>query len=362
MSYKKHITFLLLVALCQAVWGQSFEENRTYTRTFKVAPSAIVEINNKYGAVIVSTWDKDSVRIEATCHIAEKNEERFKKIKENIDFNFVAAPTHVLAETVFGSKHSTIIQNVKEVTNFLSATDARSRIDYKVYINKNNHLKITNKYGDVVLPSMAGNVTVDLSNGNLQARELSGSSTLNLAFGAAKIKLIQQGQVAVNFVDFTCEQGAKLTLDAKSSQVTIDQCDQLKFSSRRDQVTVGNVGSVTVESYFSKLKLLYVADAADLKLTYGELSTLGLGKSFKKCLILSQMCDVGLVLETPLPYNAMIKGVRAQTVFPAGLKTSTPNAEKAMELNPVKFVFEKTLPESKLNINISDAELKIEHN
>jgi hypothetical protein len=361
MSCKRLFIVLVLAIVSHCTMAQTFEEKRTLSRTFKVVPSAMVEVNNKYGTVVVSTWDKDSVRIEATIQISEKSEERFKKMKGNINVNVTASPTHVLAETALGAKHSSLIQNVKEVTNFLSATDARSRIDYKVFVGRSANIKITNKYGDVVMPSLNGNVTIDLSNGNMQARELDGQTNLNLAFGTAQIKRIRQGQVALNFVNFTCDQSTKLTIDAKSSQLSIDHCDQVQLTSRRDQISIGNATSISGETYFSKLKLLSVTDAVDLKLTYGELSTLRMSANFKKCTLQSQMCDVSLLLQSPLAYNALIKAVRSQTSFPAGLKSSLPNAQKLMETQPVRFVFEKTLPDTKININISDAELKIDH-
>jgi hypothetical protein len=104
-----------------------------------------------------------------------------------------------------------------------------------------------------------------------------------------------------------------------------------------------------------------VTDAVDLKLTYGELSTLRMSANFKKCTLQSQMCDVNLLLQSPLAYNALVKAVRSQAFFPAGLKSSVPNAPKLMETQPVRFVFDKALPDTKININISDAELNIEH-
>ncbi|MFT3740551.1 MAG: hypothetical protein QM786_17520 [Breznakibacter sp.] len=360
MNHKTFTMFLAMVCAVASAHAQTYEETRVVARTYKTAPSVLVDISNKYGMVEVVTWDNDSVKIEVTCRIAEKSEERFRKLKANIDFSFMALPNHVSAQTVLGDKHSTLVQNVKEVTNFLSASDTRSRIDYKVFVPLSANVKVSNKYGDVVLPSLTGSVAIDLSNGNLQARDIEGKASLNLAFGSAQFKKLRYAKVSLNFVDFSCPYLSDLEMDSKSSKIDLGQASNVQFTSRRDQIQIMDVSSIKGEAYFSRLALNLATGNCDLKLTYGELTELTLGANFKQCNIVSQTCDVNLSLAKNSNIGAMVKATRTKSAFPADWKPQTSNHLKVMETTPVRFISGKAQPNNQLNINISDAELKID--
>lgn len=345
----------------QRMTAQSFEETRRIARTFKASESTLVEINNKYGSVMVSTWEKDSVKIEITRKISEKSEDRYQRLRENIDFQFTDLPNYISAITVLGSKHATLLQNVKEATNYLSASESGSEINYRVTLPAYTHLKITNKYGDVALPSLSGQTTVDLANGNFQARELDGPVILNLSFGNAQIRQIRQGTLTLNFVTLALGQIDNLTADSKSSTLRIDKAGTAKITSRRDQITLGSTTSLTLDGYFTKVTASPVTSSASLKMTYGELTQLSLTDGFKKCDIVSQSCDATVQLISPSAYNVLIKAPHSPLVLPSDLKADVADYKKVIEVQPVKFIWQKRLSDDKLKINISDAELKIIH-
>lgn len=361
MTYNKWIVLLVVIITHQGLTGQSFEETRHLTRTFKATESTLVDINNKYGSVMVTTWDKDSVKIEITRKISEKSEDRFKRIRENIDFQFTDLPNYIAATTLLGSKHATLMQNVKEATNYLSASESGTTIDYKISMPAHTHLKVVNKYGDVALPSLTGKVTVEVANGNFQARELDGTTTLNLSFGNAQIKQIRQGNLTINFINLTIGQADNLSIDTKSSTLTFDKIEQATITSRRDQITLRSAQTITLDGYFTKVTAHQIGSSAVFKMTYGELTQLTLDALFKKCDLILQSCDATIQITQPDSYNALIKASRAPMQLPAELKPAVADYKKTIELQPVKFIYQKKLTDDRLKINISDADLKIIH-
>ena len=318
-----------------------------------------VTINNKYGSVVVSTWEKDSVKISVTRSISEKTPDRLKRLAENIDFRFREGQGLIVGETVFGSKHATFIQNVKEAGN-ISTAGPRTKIDYNITIPAYVHLDITNKYGDVVLPALTGHVKVDLSNGNIQSRDLSGLAEMTLAFGNAEFRNIRQGNIFLNFVNFTCDNSELLTIDGRSSEIRIKDVDHLKISSRRDRINLSNARVFEVDAYFSNISCLNLESYGNLKLTYGRLEQLNLSANFKSCDIISQTCDVNLKLIKPVDYSALIKANKA-IIIPADLKPEDPSLLKMVTSQPVRFIFRKKTMVDKIKINITDGDLKIEH-
>ncbi len=349
------------IMITQWMASQIYEETSKLSHSYKATRTTMVDINNKYGSVIVSVWEKDSVKIEITRKISEKNRDRFEKIRDNIDFKFTDLPNYVGATTLLGEKHATIIQNVKEATNYLSASESGTEINYKVYLPGYITLKIVNKYGDIALPDLSGVITVDLSNGNFQSRNLSGVVNLNLAFGDAQIKQIKQGTVALNYQNINISQADKITINTKSSNLMMDKVTQCTLNSRRDVITFNWCQELTADCYFTKLSVNQLTSTGQVKMTYGEMTKLVLSREFKRFEMVGQSCDVQLSINQPQAYNAQIKATSSTYTLPAGLNSTIGNYKTLITTQPVKFTYQKQLSEDKLKINISGGDLKINH-
>jgi hypothetical protein len=354
------ILFFLLVGFSGGLSAQMYEDTWQSVKTYKSAPGAIVEVNNKYGSVIVSTWERDSVKIEVTRKIYEKSRERLNTLRDNIDVEYRVLSNTISVETVFGSRHSSLVRDIREMAN-LSVSDSRSSIDYKIYLPSNANIKIVNKYGNVVLPTMDGKVEIDLSNGDFQARDLNGDVHLTLAFGKALMRNLKKGVVSLNFVDFTAQDMETLSLEGRSSEIRINSVNTLDLNSRRDKIAVARVGSLVADTYFTNLNFSKVDQRVSLKMTYGELSKMGLSAGFQVCDIISQTSDVNVTLLNPLPYRAKVKQTRGGISLPVGLTKEDVTPQNKKDNEPFNFFFKRNDAANKLNINISDAELKIIH-
>lgn len=343
----------------QLTIAQMYEDNWQTEKTFKATRSYSVTVNNKYGSVMVSTWNKDSVKISVFRKITERSAEKLKRLVESIDIRFREGQGQVWVESVIGSRHTTFIQDVKEAGNFSNARPS-TKIDYQIMVPSDVHINITNKYGDVVLPSLSGHVKIDLSNGNLQARNLSGLAEMNLAFGNAEFGSIRQGNIFLNFENFVCDDSEFLTIDGRSSEIEVKDADHFKISSRRDRINLTNIKYLEAETYFSNVNCLNLQEYGKLKMTYGRLEKLSVAAGFKGLDVISQTCDVNLQFITPTPFTALIKANRT-VVIPQELKAESSNYREIIAKQPVRFIYRKKMPDDKVKINILDGELKIDH-
>ena len=347
----------VLLLLTHFAAAQLFEDTRTTERSWKVQTGVLVSVNNKYGAVVVSTWEKDSVKISVTRRVTEKSEDRLKKTTANIEVQFRENQGTIAAETVIGNRPGGLFQNLMEAGNFTSSSP-RTQIDYHIWLPRTASLNIVNKYGDVVLPSWSGPLKLDLSNGNFQARDLSGISDLVLAFGDAQVRSLKEAKVALNFVNFRCERSETLTLEGRSSTIQIRQGQHLKLSSRRDQVNLGPVATLEADTYFSVVDASLVGQSADLKMTYGRLEGLTLGPQFESCNIVAQTCDLRLHLQQPVAYRALLQWNKVPDL-PEQLLPANPGRQTTDQ--PSLFYFESRTAPEKLRINLTDSFLKMEH-
>jgi len=361
MSYRmKNILILLCLISSQWLIAQSYSETIKHHRVAYVSPSATLEIINKYGNIHVSTWDEDSVSIDIEFFISEKNESKFKKIKENVDFKISGNSAFLSAETVFGSKYSSFFSDFKEATNLMS-TNKSSHIDYFIKVPDYINLKITNRYGNIFIPDYQGNLNIQLSNGDFQAKKITGSNTLDLAFGNVLIDQLEQATLNLNFSEAQINKAAQLDLSSKTSKVNIKRCNLIKLQSKRDEYIIDHIGFIFGDTYFSKLNILNLDSEFNVVMQYGELTYLGVNPAFKLIRINSEYTNCNLLLTNPVAYKSLIKGIKSEIELASTIKSLTADWKEKIQTTPISFYFKDNSAKEKIQVNITDATLKINH-
>ena len=361
MSYKSIYILLLLCALPgRWLMAQSYTETIKHHRTEYVTPTATLEVINKYGNIHVSTWDEDSVSIAIEFFISEKNETRFTKIKENVNFKISGNSSFLSAETVFGSKYSSFFSNLKEATNLMSSNKS-SHIDYFIKVPEYINLKINNRYGNVFIPDLQGNLSIELSNGDFQAKKISGSNILNLAFGNIIIDQLEQATLNLNFTEVQIDKALQLDISSKSSRITIKDCNLIKLQSKRDEYQIDHIGFLFGDTYFSKMNILALDSEFNMIMKYGDLSHLGINPAFKLVRINSEYANCNLLLNNPVAYRSTIKGPKSDIELSSSMIEPSKDWKEKVQYEPVSFYFKEPNAKEKVQISISDATLKINH-
>jgi ribosomal protein L18 len=339
------------------VVSQQIKDTRKETRIYEYTPGITVQISNKYGTVQVQTWNQDSIKLEVTRTITHASQEEIDKLKNNITINYTSTQSLLNAETQFESTGNKWLQNIKEATNMANA-ESHSRIDYLLTVPAKTNINITNKYGDIILPSLNGRIMVNLSNGNFQAQTLNGWTDLTLAFGSAIIDHLNKGIIKTNFTNLSLTGSHNLLLESRSSDISIEEAGTLELNSRRDQLKIGKASIVKGTTYFSHFSCQQVIDKCNLNLTYGELSSLGINAGVTACVIIANTCNLNLQMNQPRAYTMLLKQTKGERNLPITLK-ETDNETAIQDIR--KFYFKTKAGGTELKINIQDGNLKITH-
>lgn len=302
MSYRCTIALLFLI-LPLGSFSQQREYNHQIHRVFPISNAATIDITNKYGMVQVLTWDKDSVSFVIDLQIEARDNKRLEKLKEDIDFDFRSGQYFLIAQTVIGDGSSDIIQDLVDIASTYFATANKVTINYTVTIPEYSPIKIENKYGDVYIDDLNGNLNLDLSFGDLKSNQLNGKTEIKINSGDADVFSIRDGQVSVSYSDVQIEQAGELFIESRSSNVTIDQTSDLRIDSRRDKMFLGETGTLSGESYFSDINLDMLSNRMDLRLRYGNLIMERINNSFSYLNLTSEYTDLELAFERPLNFD-----------------------------------------------------------
>jgi hypothetical protein len=305
MNYRK-IIFSGLAALFCISFAEGQEFTNQVVRAYKISNETSIDVVNKYGKIHVISWEKDSVKFIIDLKIRNKDPEKLEKIKENINFEFTPSSYYVMVKTAIGDGPQDVFKDLVDIAgNYFSAQN-QIKIDYTIMVPGYSSLKLENKFGDVYLDDREGNLKLTLSYGDFKANNLNGNSDIKVSSGKAEINSLNDGQLNVSYSNLHILKAQKLSLESRSSNITIDEINDLTLRSRRDKLVLPRVRTLRGDSYFSEFSILGLQNDLDYIFRYGSLTIDNIMKNFSSIVINSEFTDLRLAFERGSSYDIEI--------------------------------------------------------
>jgi hypothetical protein len=316
MNYKILAIIILTPLLFSRLSAQGDTEVRTFERTAPVGKETSLEVNNKYGSVHISPWNKDSAYIRAEVKANASSHEKLRKMFDGITINITESSYLVRAQTDFTTNINMLFESLKGMTSKLISYDSHVEINYYINVPDYLNIKIENKYGDVYMEDNTGNFSVSVSNGSFKANSLGKESTIALSFCDATINSIASGKINASFSDITIGESEDLTINSISSRYEMKNAGIINSESRRDKFFIDNVESLKGNSYFSDYKVSNLKKEIDLTTRYGSVNADIIEKKFESVNINSGYSDISLRFEQGSSYNFDIRHINSFLVLP----------------------------------------------
>lgn len=301
------VLWALLLASSAAVFahGPNKEFSRTINREFGTTSNGMTAIYNKYGAVNVKTWSKNSVKIDITIIVNAKDQREADKTFDRIKVNFANTSGYVKAETII----------VEQSGWWLEETTCQDfKINYEVWMPSANQLDLKNRYGNSYVANMSGKLTAEIKYGDLRTETISNDADLNLAYGKAYMMGVRNlyGQVIYGKLNLTDAQD--IQFDSKNSVINLEQAANVRLTSKNDELKFGSLEDLRLQTKYSDLKLqkahaayfttqytdvriVNVGLAVDADMCYGSLKIESLGRNFNGVNVIGKYTDVIIAAE-----------------------------------------------------------------
>ena len=133
-------------------------------KEIEVTKDALIEIDNSYGDLNITSWDQDKVVIDVLITVKGENSKKTQKELNNIDVSFLLSPEKVMAETKIdmGWSFGWFYFGYGTFNNL-----EKYRIDYNIKIPKTSSVDLTNDYGTIRLNSLEGKANISCDFGQL---------------------------------------------------------------------------------------------------------------------------------------------------------------------------------------------------
>ncbi len=305
-NYLHKILFILLVVPVMAFATDKgkgkYEKSKSIKKEYSVDSDALLRIDNKYGNVDVTSWNKNQVVIEVKITVSGNNEEKVIKRLSMIDVKFDASRGEVYAKTVIG----------KNSSNWSSWWGKKSnvhyQIDYKVKVPMTNDASLNNDYGNIYLNELKGDASINCDYGKIIIGDLySTRNKINLDYcSSSTIGKMNGGSINADYSKFTVEDAGDIRLNADYSTSVFESLNDLSYNCDYGSLKANRARSIVGDGDYLTTRLGQIAKKVEITSDYGSIRIEDLKEGFDTVSINGEYCSIKI--GTPdAPFNFELK-------------------------------------------------------
>ncbi|NMC40925.1 MAG: hypothetical protein GYA43_07105 [Bacteroidales bacterium] len=306
-TFRKTAVFLLLSVTCLVTVSAQFIQKRILERTEPAGRETTLEISNKYGKIEITLWNRDSVYIRTEIEAQASSQSKTDKMLSGISVDFSSSKYMVKAKTTFDQSPGMLLESFKGMTSKVINYDSRIEVNYYVKIPDYISIRLDNRYGDVFIEDLKGNLILNLANGSLKAGDVEGSCELNLDFANATVNKATTCRIDGSFSELTINEAGTMNINSISSRYETGNITELTLESRRDKIFSGTVDILRGNSYFSQVRIDRLTGEADINPKYGNLTITDIDNMFRRIRINSGYNDIYLTFDRSASYNFYLR-------------------------------------------------------
>lgn len=354
LIYDKALLLFLLLTVAAQVSAQ--EVTKEFHKEYSAGANTTLNISNKYGDVVIHSWNKNQVVIDVKVTIEMPNRDRAEKLLEYINVNFSESENLISAKTVIDEKF-----------NFSGwgGGSRRFSIDYNISMPVETALALSNRYGNTTIDELHGLTDIDIKYGNLTAGKFTRGnvkplSQLSIAYGKGSISETGWLNLYMRYTgNMEITKSQALLLDSKYSKLALGETSSVVGESKYDNLRIDKINNLVLNNGYTEVVIGTLAKKLDFSGSYGSFSVENVPADFESLAVDTRYMGVRLGIEEDASYNLEAK------VSYGGLKYDEDNFRNerrvvnnnSSEISGVVGKVEK--PEASVNVTSSYGSVKL---
>lgn len=299
LTYKSGLLLSLFLLLSSAVL-LSEEVTKEFHKEYTAGPNTTLDINNRYGNVVVVTTEQDRITIDVKVTVEVPGRDRAERLLSYINVDFSESGDLIKAKT-----------NIDDKFNF-SGWGSGSKyfsINYKVNMPARINFTLTNRYGNAELDEIRGLVKIDIKYGNLIAEKLARGNErplnyISLAYGKAEIGSAGWLDILLRYSgSFQIEESQALILDSKYSKISIEETSSLVGETKYDNIQIEKINNLVLDAGYSDINVGELSKKLKFEGGYGNLSVESIPEGFESIETDSRYIGVKLGIDDDASYQ-----------------------------------------------------------
>lgn len=295
--YKLSVLLFLLPALLMAGPGYGkYTKTKKLSKTFTVNKNCTVDIQNEFGNITITTWDKPTVSIDINVEVSGNNEQKVIEQLKGIDVDFNATSSIVSARTDANRKKnnnsSSLWSTLMGGSN--SNSSSNMKIDYIIRMPVTAAVDISNDYGSVSIDRLLGHAKIQCDFGRLDIGQLLASDN-ELSFDYTKnshIDYMKSGTIRADFSGFELHGAERVDYSGDYTKAKFDNVKDINFNGDFSTIESQDVIKLVGRGDYSTIKLGHIKESVNLVTDFGSITIEELSPNFKEAVIKSEYTNI----------------------------------------------------------------------
>ncbi len=336
-------------------FDKKHEKSKTISKDFNVLSNAVVLVDNKYGNLNVSTWNKNTVEIKVIITVKGDDISSVNDKLEGITIAFKGTDYSVEARTT--------IQKNKSRWSFWNTKNIEYKVNYFIKMPKTNNIDFNNKYGNIAIDETRGKTNINCSYGNIYIDQLwNETNVINLDYcGASEINYIKAGNISLDYTKLDIDTTEDLKLSSDYSNLKILDAKTLNFNCDYGTITAKKIETISGSSDYTTIKIGKLKTKLKVSTDYGAIQIENIEDTFEDILINSDYTSVKMGTKSTNSFQFNINVSYANFSYP---ENNTEIFKRIKKSNNKYFegVFGTGNPNGTIRINSSYGNVKLKLN
>jgi hypothetical protein len=317
---KRYIASKLLIIFCLLTLSGYTQDDliskvKTIEKIFDQPNIEYFGVTNLFGNIDISYWDKDEVKITITIKVIAWEEDDAQRFIDKIIPEISATQGKKGYFGIFLATDVSRIKNLCDCSNKegkvgkvyapwfkKKARVKQYNVSYQVKLPSTvNKMDFYNRYGDISIPDFVGNMSIQLTNGNLKTGKLKLENNdvgIRVRYGKVNMEGVENSKLnlySCNYVNIGNLRNVNLT--SKFSGINVTSCSELALNSKSDNIIIENLESLRGTGDFTTLKIHKLDGTIDMQNKSGEIEIETVNPGFELISLSGQFNDYILNLD-----------------------------------------------------------------
>lgn len=256
------LTLLLAVGFVQASNGKmtgKYTKQKTIKKNATVNADATLNIDNKYGSVMVTTWDENTIDLDVTVKVSSDDEKWTQSRLDEINIELSVSKSLFSAKTTLGNSKK-------------SPRNSSIEINYVVKIPRNGNVQIVNKYGSVITHDLNGKADINCKYGNVSTGKLNNSkNNIDIQYCTkSSIDYIKSGSISAKYSGLTISQFGDITISSGYTDFQLSEGNTVKYQSNYGKLTFDKIKNIDGSGNYLTLKIGELSESLKISTNYSN--------------------------------------------------------------------------------------------
>jgi hypothetical protein len=318
---KQHLRLLILLMLAGSSLSGRAEDldsskKKEINQSFNASAGDQLNIENRYGNITVTHWEKNEVAIRVVIESKATNDSRAQEGLDRVQVELKKS-----GNTVFG------ITSMKNQTGWNNNT--KLTVDYYISMPAKLSATLSQKYGNINLPERnEGRYVLEVKYGNIKAGNFTGSLVIDAAYSNIDINDVQDAVLDLAYSGSANFGNANtIRVDSKYSNMKFLNIGKVDIDDKYGKIKIKNVDNLSLEIKYGEVSIERVKEAISSSLDYSTLIVKELDAGFEKVNVEAHYGTFNLSVPSQAAFRLTAESMKYGKVTTGGLKVTSSNID-----------------------------------